>query len=209
MRTRGTTRRRRAGCTLAPTTANMLRRVCATRATPRITPIAVTSPKAFQYPSGSARRVALNVSIECVEAIREEPGREPVDRGKGDADERAGRNAPTVAAPKHECDADCDRRVHEQPLDLACRGRHADRPDRRQRDPQSERTHRRCERDSQSTRSGNAAEDDENRRGHEEREGDPAPRLREVRAVSRKRGGYDRCHGRSHDERALRSRDHG
>ena len=55
----------KSGTDAPPATANDARRECATTPTARITPIAVSNPKAFQYPSGSASRVALNRSIEA------------------------------------------------------------------------------------------------------------------------------------------------
>ena len=111
------------------------RRACATTPTATIAPSADSSPKAFQYPTGSASRLALNGIVEASKSIRKQPRGEPVRRDERDADQRSGDDRGPVATPQDERDRQRDGDVDEHALDLAHRRRRADRPDGRQRDP--------------------------------------------------------------------------
>ena len=121
-------------------------------------------------------------------------------RRDGDAGQRSREDAGAVATPEDERYRERERDVDEHPLGLAHGRRRADRPDGRQRDPHSEGAHEGDERDPQPARNGDTIENQEHSRRHEERERDPAPRLREVRTVARVGGGHDGCDRRSDDD---------
>jgi hypothetical protein len=109
--------------------------------------------------------------------VRKQSRRETVGDDKHDSGGRTSQDGRPVAAAKDERYRERDRNVDERPLDLANRGRCADRPDRRESDPDGERDHERGERDPQPARHVDPIEDEEHRRRHEESECDPAPRL--------------------------------